>query len=460
MAVYRDPASFRDPSSHVYREGTRVLRALSPSAAPHYEYVRDEGLLARWIERRWVVGTREIDAPAIPGVDARYVLEHDPVRFVSYPYEWSFPALKAAALLHLDLQLDALRHGVHLSDASAYNVQFDGARPMFIDIPSFRRYHPGEYWAGHRQFCEQFLNPLLLRSAVGVPHNAWFRGSLEGITAAELNALLPAARKMSWNIISHVTLPARLAARAAASRRPASAPRRPLPTRAYAGLLNQLRDWIAGLEPLGPAQTTWSHYETTHTYSDDERERKHAVVARFMQRVRPAMVWDVGCNTGEFAQLALESGAEAVVGFEPDHGACERAYARAATLPRPFLPLVIDVANPSPGQGWNEHERSGLAARGPADAILALAVTHHLAIGRNVPLDDVAAWLTAQAPAGVVEFVPKDDPMVRLMLASRADVFDAYTMEAFASALARFARVVASETVSASGRCLFVYERP
>ena len=110
----------------------------------------------------------------------RYLLEHARIGYVSFPYEWSFPALKAAALLHLDLHLELLEHDVTLSDASAYNVQFQGARPIFIDVLSLRRYREGEYWLGHRQFCEQFLNPLLLRALAGVPHNAWYRGSLEG----------------------------------------------------------------------------------------------------------------------------------------------------------------------------------------------------------------------------------------------------------------------------------------
>ena len=197
----------------------------------------------------WVVATHEIPASAIRGVEdsARYVLEHARIPFVSYPYEWSFYGLKAAALLHLDLQIDALRRDVQLADASAYNVQFCGARPVFIDVLSFRRYQAGDYWQGYRQFCLQFLNPLLLRALTGVAPHAWYRGSLEGITAVELNALLPTARRLSWNVFSHVTLPARLATRAVRTQAPPTRPVRPLPRASYNGLLVQLRRWIARL---------------------------------------------------------------------------------------------------------------------------------------------------------------------------------------------------------------------
>jgi ribosomal protein L11 methylase PrmA len=459
--VQRDPASFRDPSGHVYHDGARVLRTVGDRAVPGYEHARDSGALQAWIERGWVVGTRECNPDGLGSQEpnARYVLEHDRVEFISYPYEWAFAGLKAAALLHLDLQLDALERGIKLSDASAYNVQFDGARPVFIDVLSFRPYQDGEYWKGQRQFCEQFLNPLLLRAVLGVPHNAWYRGSVEGIAAHELNALLPASRKLSWKIFAYVTLPARMAARVATSKRPPAPPRRPLPRAAYKGLLTQLRDWIAGLSPRGEAKTTWSDYDTTQTYTDEERARKRAVVGAFVERIRPRMLWDFGCNTGDYAQLALQSGAGRVIGFDADHGALDRAFDRAVTHGLKFLPLYLDAANPTPAQGWNERGRRSLSGRGPADAVIALAFVHHLAIARNVPLDEVLGWLTSLAPSGVVEFVSKSDPTIQRMLAAREDVFSDYNEQVFTTILSRLARIVRTETISGTGRRLFIYER-
>ena len=459
----RDAASFRDPSGHVHHHDGRILRTITSRAVPGYERVRDTGLLRRWIDAGWVVETREVPVSDLPldGPPPRYLLEHARIPFISYPYEWPFAALKAAALLHLDLQLDALAQNVQLSDASAYNVQFDGSRPVFIDVLSFRPYTEGDYWLGHRQFSEQFLNPLLLRALAGLAPNAWYCGNLEGITSIELDALLPVMRRMSWNVFSHVTLPARLAARRgrAAKTDGPQRPRRPLPRAAYAGMLTQLRGWIARLEPRGHRKTTWSDYEHTHTYANGEHAAKHEAVKRFVAETRPPMLWDFGCNTGEYAQLALEHGAHAVIGFEADHGALDRAYARATGTKLRFLPLYLDGANPSPDQGWRQQERRGLQARGPADALLALAFIHHLAIGRNVPLDEIAAWLTTLAPRGLIEFVQKDDPMVQLMLASREDIFVGYTEEAFAMALGRHARIVGTTTVSGTGRRLFTYDR-
>jgi ribosomal protein L11 methylase PrmA len=171
------------------------------------------------------------------------------------------------------------------------------------------------------------------------------------------------------------------------------------------------------------------------------------------------MLWDVGCNTGDFAATALQAGAGFAVGFDADHRALEKAYVRAKTERLRFIPLYQDLASPSPSQGWSEHERRGMGERRCADALLALAIVHHLAIGRNVPLPDVVRWLVGLAPNGIIEFVPKADPTVQMMLSVRQDIFDGYTEEAFAAALRREAAVVECQPISASGRKLFIYIR-
>jgi len=132
-----------------------------PRAAEDYRFVEGSGLVEELEKEGLVIQSKRV-APDALGAESRgavLVLEHPLIPFVSYPYEWSFPALKSAALLHLDINLKALDYGVSLSDASAYNIQFIGPNPIFIDRLSFKRYKEGEFWAGHRQFCEQFLNP-------------------------------------------------------------------------------------------------------------------------------------------------------------------------------------------------------------------------------------------------------------------------------------------------------------
>jgi ribosomal protein L11 methylase PrmA len=456
----RDPGSFRDPRGSVYLSGSRVLRTVSALAADDYQAVRDAGLYQALAERGMLLATREVDPSplGISGGGIKYVLEHPRIPFVSYPYEWCFAAHRAAALAQLDLHLAALERGFTLSDASAYNVQFLGSRPIFIDHLSFRRYRDGELWDGHRQFCMQFLNPLLLAARLGVHPNAWFRGSLEGIEPEDLVRLLPWRKRLSWAVLSHVVMQAFFQRRAQRGTAGTLAQKAKLPLASFRALLASLRDFISGLS-LDGTPTVWGGYAMEHGYTEADREAKRRFVAEIVTAAKPAILWDFGCNTGDFAELALDSGAGTVVGFDFDHGALDSAFARARRRDLAFLPLWLDAANPSPAQGWAQRERRGLAERANADALIAMAFLHHLAIGRNVPLEDAVDWLIGLAPVGAIEFAPKTDPMVQRLLALRADVFPDYTVEAFRAHVARRARIRGSEQLPDGGRLLVSYDR-
>lgn len=462
-ALQAEPSSFRDPAGQVI-EGPdgRVFRSVAPAAVEEYRHVRSCGAVEALIVEGGLVAAEEVD-PAEAGLlppPGGLVLEHPRLPFVSYPYEWPFSLLKAAALMHLEMQIRLLDRGISLSDASAYNVQFQGAKPVFIDWLSMRRYREGEYWQGHNQFCEQFLNPLLLSAKLGAPHNAWYRGMQEGVPGRELAALLP--RRMRWSprMQAHVLLPLRFERRAGSRSEAAKrTAKRPLPRNAYRGLLAQLRRWIEGLEPRG-TNTNWSDYSSASSYDSGEASRKAEAVRTFVAEAKPEQLWDLGCNTGEFAAVALEAGAGDVIGFDSDFGALESACERARTDRLRFLPLYQDLANPSPDQGWGQAERRSLTRRSSsADALMALAVVHHLAIGRNVPLPRIAAWLVSLAPRGLVEFVPQGDPRVDDLLTLRGDRFADYAPEAWEAALEPYAAIRNVDTVSASGRRLYTYER-
>ncbi len=457
------PASFRDPTGRVYLLEDRILRVISGKAAEDYRFARDSGFLDRLAGRGWIVRSVELDASRLELegaclAESDVVVEHPRIPFISYPYEWPFRSLQRAALLHLDIHLEALDAGLTLSDATAYNVQFVGVKPVFIDISSFVRYQEGDYWLGHRQFCEQFLNPLLLQATTGVPYQSWYRGALEGLPVAHLAQLLPWSTRLNWKFLTHIFLPNRLQKSAAAGNAATAKSRRPLSRFALVGLLQQLRSWIAGLKPAGIAVTTWSDYESSRTYNESQQAERLEFVRSFVTAAQPKMLWDLGCNAGEFSIAALDAGASTVVGFDFDQGALATAVDRAERSEASFLPLFLDAANPSPSQGWNERERQSLRARSNADALIAMAFEHHLAIGKNVPLPQLLDWLISLSPRGVVEFVGKEDPQVRRMLSLREDIFPNYTVEAFAACLTDRAEIVKRHRITDSERFLFWYE--
>jgi hypothetical protein len=212
MTAEQVAGSFRDRKGYVFTLGNRVFRSVSSAAAPVQREFIESKVFAHLVAAGQFIGTKVAsEDPAELGIpNAALLLEHERIAFVSFPYEWPFAALRAAALLQLDVHLQLLDHGFTLSDASAYNIQFRGPKPVFIDCLSVERYVEGSYWLGHRQFCDQFLSPLLFSAKFGVPFNAMYRGRLEGFSTTELASLLRLRDKFSLQTLLNVVIPSRL----------------------------------------------------------------------------------------------------------------------------------------------------------------------------------------------------------------------------------------------------------
>ena len=457
----QDPASYRDPAGHVHVVGQRIYRSVLPPGVDNYTAARDSGFLEHATRSGRLISAQEVATSVLASEspDAVHVLEHPRIEFISYPYSWSFYGLRAAALLTLDLHLDALERGFTLSDASAFNVQFQGPLPVFIDYLSVLRYQDGQVWLGYRQFCEHFLNPLLLTAKTGVAFQPWFRGTLDGISSVELAAVLPLRSFLHPLIALHVFVQGRLQ-RGVTADRTQAAQRVRLSKSSLKNILGSMRSLVAGLAPPASQLSPWREYEHTANYTADESAAKSRFVAEVIRASGARTVWDLGCNAGAYSEIALENGATSVIGFEPDPGAVNAAYQRATEKGLNFLPLSVDVTNPPPSLGWRQRERRGLAERCNADAVLCLALLHHLVLGRNLPLADVLDWLLGLAPQGIVEFVPKEDPMAAQLLTWKPHTAPEYDRATVARLLRERVRVVREERVTSSGRVLFAYARP
>lgn len=455
----RHPASFRDPASGVILAGNSVYRYFTGDGREDFAALVDSGLLPSLVQRGWVIDAVQADGPAsvfphhIP--EAAVLVEHPRLPFISYPYEWPFEMLRDAAILQLDVLLASLEAGLSLKDATPYNVQFQGAKPLFIDLGSFQRYQEGAPWAGYSQFCRLFLNPLLLTSLTGVPFQPWLRGSLEGIEPELLSRVLPFRRKLRKDVFIDVVLQSWFNRRASRSRAPARL--RPIPKAVLQGLANRLKKSISGLVRRNRA-TAWTEYETHCPYGPEAQEAKDRFVEKALARARPHLVWDLGCNLGRYSMMAARH-ADCVVAIDNDEAVIGALYDRIKDTHANLLPLVVDLLNPSPSLGWAHQERDSLADRGPADFALCLALVHHLAIGGNVPLPRLVDWLAQVARAAVVEFVPKQDPMVQLLLRSRRDVFQDYSEGAFQKALLERFHVDETLALPGSGRTLYTIGR-
>ncbi len=456
--IVRHPSSFRDPAGTVYTSGNRIIRGLTDEGFARYSVVKNSGLLDSLIKTNKVISSHELTEV---GEGSNYVkfLEHELIEFISYPYEWPFLLLKEAALHHLAIQITALKHEISLIDASAYNIQFKGVNPIFIDVLSFKSYQTGEFWNAHRQFCEHFLNPLLLYAIKNIPYHDWYRGSMEGVSTEMLARLLPSRSWFSLNYLVHILLPAhnQNKSKKTNDRIVSRSHYHQFPKSIYLRFLEQLHRWIQKLQLKSQQMTTWEDYTTTRFYTEKQLIEKREFISEFVKATKPKQLWDLGCNDGEFAQIALKNGAGYVIGFDADLGALDKAVIRAKQNNLNFLPLYQQISNLTPNQGWLSKERLSILDRGAPNALIALALIHHLALGHNLPLNEIIQLLTSISPCGVVEFVPKTDPTAQKMLALKGDCFPHYTEQNFQRILAEQSSIVKTLTLSESGRTLYWY---
>jgi hypothetical protein len=453
-----EPGSFRDRTGRVFYRGENVYRALTARALAEWEALRGKAFLSRGMAEGRIVATG-LAGPEVPAPEGDWaaVLTHERIPFVSYPYEWCFGMLRDAALLQLELLAAALAEGMTLKDATPFNVQWTGCRPVFIDLLSFRRWQPGEPWVGYRQFCELFLYPLLLEAYKGVPFQPWLRGRIDGIPPRDFLRLLSPRDLLRRGVLTHVYLHARSEG---AWKAPARDVRGDLAAAGFHKELilanvSNLTKLVRGLA-LPRRESVWSGYGEEPGYRPEDREAKESFVREAVAERRWERVWDLGANTGEYSRIAAGN-AGCVVALEADRDAVERLYeaGRREGL-RNVLPLVCDLADPSPNQGWRGCERKDLAERGRPDLVLCLALIHHLVIGANLRLADFLDWLGGLSPFLVIEFVAREDPRVRGLLANRdAELYEDYDLPGFEAGLTARFEILRRREIAGGRRVLY-----
>jgi ribosomal protein L11 methylase PrmA len=446
--------SFRDPSGFVYTRDGILYRQVNAGFRRHFESFIASGLYDELAREGLIVPHEQVGLEHAASAEACAVLRPERIAFVSYPYEWSFGQLQDAASLTLEIQRRALRNGFTLRDSSAYNVQFRAGRPVFIDTLSFEPLEQGKPWAAYKQFCEHFLVPLSLMSRVDIRCGGLLRLYLDGIPLDLGSRLLPRRSWASLSSVLHVHLHAWAQARYANKAVDSAAKGKAMSRDALVRLVENLGTAVRRMS-WRPAGTEWADYTTDNNYSETASRSKRALVKAYLEGSGPRMIWDLGANTGEYSRVASKSGAE-VVSFDVDPAAVERNYRRVkAEGETRLLPLLLDLTNPSPAQGWAGHERLSLEERGPADAILALALVHHLAIGHNLPLERIAGYLSRLGRLLIIEFVPKSDSQVQRLLLSRPDIFPGYTKEGFEAAFSRHYNIQTMGRIEDSERWLY-----
>ncbi|MBI4463056.1 MAG: methyltransferase domain-containing protein [Acidobacteria bacterium] len=477
--ITRSATSFRDPGGRLIQHEGRVVRFVAPGSVSDLEGFLVSATVERFGAAGNLVASRRMDpaegrawlakagAADLGGpTEAALFLEHERIPFPSFPYEWPPEMLHAAGALTLDLSESLLAEGLGLKDATPYNIVFRGPQPVFVDVLSFERRAPGDpTWLPYAQFVRTFLLPLLVTRQFGLPLDTLLTTSRDGLEPEQVYRMCGWGQKLRPSMLALVTLPTWLAAwhreGDPALYRPRRLPDSEKARFILASLFKSLRRHLHRLAPTGMDRSAWSDYAAQRAYTADEAGSKQEFVQAALAEFRPKRLLDVGCNTGEFSFLAAAGGAE-VVAIDSDPVVVGEVWRRARGSSRNVLPLVVNLARPSPAVGWRNQECLSFLerARGQFDTVLMLALLHHLLVSERVLLDDVfdmAADLTRDLL--VIEYVDPADPMFRRITRGRDHLHAGFSREVFEAAGRRRFRLLRSQRVGQANRWLYLFRK-
>jgi ribosomal protein L11 methylase PrmA len=424
----------------------------------------DSGALAKtW---RADPGSLPSEVAALAAPTQSQVFEHDILPFVSYPSEWSPLMLCDAALHTLDMQKLALAEGLILKDAAPTNIVFRGSRPVFVDFLSFIEREQGEYlWRARHQFDACFLLPLLLSVEAGVPIAWMLRDFLHGVSHEQAQRMLGLKSWLKPSLIGAVALPAALSRQVSAVGSTHAARRKmDSDERARFTLEHQAESLRAKLTKLRTrlisGVSLWGDYTSTRGhYASAELDVKRTFVREALASTAAREVLDLGANTGEFSELAA-AGAR-VKAVDIDELAVSGIAERARTRNLDITPMVGNLTQPTPAEGWRNGETRSLIDRltQASDLVLVLALMHHLRITGGIPFAEIVALLADLTRRHVVfEIVPPADTMFAAMAKGREPLYGDCEIARAEEALSVSFQVLRRQALD-NGRVLLLLEK-
>jgi hypothetical protein len=450
-------SSFRDPAGHIFYSNSILYRSISNGYKENYKKLMESGLYEALREAGLLVPHEDVSETFCePDTETYKIIQPLEIKFISFPYEWAFSQLKDAALATLQILKKSLEFGMELKDASAYNIQFHQGKPLLIDTLSFQQYKPGAPWIAYKQFCQHFLAPLALMAKVDVRLSGLLKNHIDGVPIDLASKILPSATYFNLGLLTHIHLHAKTQKKYEGQQ--PGIKKMELGKFGLLGIIDSLENCIKGLR-WNPGGTEWAEYYSNTNYTDHAFKNKKEAVEAFIDKAKPANLLDLGANAGIFSRLASNKEIY-TISTDYDPAAIEKSYLFAKENKEiNFLPLLVDLSNPAPAIGWGNEERASFFKRSKYDMVMALALIHHLAISNNLPFHKIASFLKENAQWLIIEFVPKNDSQVQILLKTREDIFNQYSEDVFEMEFSRYFEIIDSRPIPGSERKLYLMKR-
>ena len=372
------PHSFCDPGGRLFRWEGEIYRGITPRWSPLLRRLLQSGIVSSLVDRGLLIDTK-----LVPWVLDGYesVLWHRSVQFPSYPNEWCPPMFKQAVVTILDLTIELAGHGLTLQDAHPWNLLIDGTAPVYVDLTSIAALRDESVWPAQDEFNRFCLYPLLLMSH---GYDRIARGLLatdEGVLPEYVDKLARAsvfgptvnslARFLTSTIRSRLRRLMRIHEEKSVRER-------------LCRLRSEIQDLgFPYMDARKDASAPMSSQQSGSLEDPMPSQAKQKAITQVIERLQTRTLLGAGRDHACYALAAARSGMHAVT-FSSDISEVATLHRTASKEQLPVLPLVMDIAKPTPSMGIGNHWFIAAAERLQCETVLALDVVQELVSRRHL----------------------------------------------------------------------------
>lgn len=412
-----------DPMGFLFKYDNRIFRAINVAEKDNLLYLFDSGAMDELIKASLIPNTKISDIQ-LEGFDL--IIEHEKIEVVIYPTEWSFSMLKDAALTVLRVNKILSKYNFETRDSHGYNILFHHSTPKYVDIGSFGRKTTKKYWSGKDNFMEFYFyslymwskgNSVLAKQLLindGKYHNSkdfeffiyrysparwlpskylerffYYLRLLRNLQKVNVDEVLIVKREKQKRILLKFLM-----------------------FLSKAGLIPNNHANFTNLEKRiikikSPTMITeWGEYHSKlSTQELFEEGSRFRLVDEQVKKININTLFEIAGNQGLLA-AELSKSVKTVICSDIDENAVDFMYQSAKKLNSKIYPVLLDFLSPI-FQSLYYSESNSVFKRYKSEAVLALALTHHLILTRKVPIEVIFEALSKFTTRYLfIEFMP------------------------------------------------------
>jgi SAM-dependent methyltransferase len=442
--------SYKDTAARVVKKDTFYFRYIFLEYKAEYDHLMKSGLYQELVQLGLLIEHREIEIDTDdPKVYKQLFPEN--IQFQSYPFEWSYSQWRKAILAYLKINNIALKYGMILKDATPYNFYLFGGNAIMFDTSSFIFFHENDKWIAYRQFCEEFLSPIALMYYNGAQWSKLTMANLKGMPLNFVSENLPIKSWFNLTTLLHIHFHSKFSTTNKLELKN-NRNNKGFTLEKVKTLQKMIFYTISKWKRVRQKTNHWSNYYEKNIESQEYLKDKEVTVRKWLEKIKPETILDLGANTGKFSFIAAEY-SKRVISLEADENCVDVIESNISKNTKNVFTLVGNVAEPSPNLGLMNSEIENIYNRCNSELVLGLALFHHLHIFNKLSFEQIISSFSCFATNYlIIEFIEKNDNKINFMKNNISD----YSKEKFIASINSKLTIVDYKKLDDSERYIFL----